>query len=135
MDELRLLAFIDLAPQMRDVHIDYVVERCYAMDLMPYILGEHVSCDRLPLMTREIAEEVEFFRCERDLACATPCSALRLIDHEIAHAPVQRVGLGPPYQSPHTRRELGKGKRLDEVVVGATVQPKHAIFDGVARRQ
>jgi D-alanyl-D-alanine carboxypeptidase/D-alanyl-D-alanine-endopeptidase (penicillin-binding protein 4) len=47
----------------------------------------------------------------------------------------RRGWLGAAGQRPEARRELFEGERLDEVVVGAGIEPGHPVAHGVARGQ
>ena len=46
---------------------------------------------------------------------------------------VASVRLGPPQQRAQPRLQLAQRERLDQVVVGARVEPRDAVVDGVAR--
>ena len=67
---------------------------------------------------------------------------MHLVGHRVQHQIAVAQGLavcgavaGPAQQRPQAGLELAQRERLDEVVVGADVQPLDAVVDGVARGQ
>ena len=57
------------------------------------------------------------------------------VDVEIADAEARRLRLAPAaHERTEAGQQLGEGKRLHQIVVGARVEPVHTVLDAVARR-
>ena len=73
---------------------------------------------------------------ELDRALAAPHLVRARVEHEVGEAQVGRARLlAPPQQRAQPRPQLAQRERLDEVVVGAGVEPVDAVVDRVARGQ
>ena len=82
---------------MRKVHIDHIVERRRAVRLAPHFACNHLPGHRFVVMLRKKCEEIEFARCQRNLARPT-CHSTRLhIEREITDLRPQRLsGIDTP---------------------------------------
>ena len=88
----------------------------------------------MPAFVAEVLQQAKLGRAQRHLAPGDADAARAAIDDEVADRERRVNGQrAAPQQRAHARRELVLDERLDEVVVGAGIEPAHAVFDGVAR--
>jgi hypothetical protein len=85
-------------------------------------------------VAHERLEQRDLARREDDLGRAAP----RAVRSRVEPQAPGREHRGPParrapHERPQPREQLGEGERLRQVVVGARVEPAHAVLDGVAR--
>ena len=60
----------------------------------------------------------------------------REVERQVADAEPPPLALeAAPQQGPQAGQQLGQREGLDQVVVGAGIEPRDAVVDGVARRQ
>ncbi len=98
---------IDFSAQTRHLHVDHVVDRCGAARLLPDVVREHLARDDVPLVTKEILQELELASSnfqDSPAARNTPCH-----DVEVEIAGVQSKDLGraaTPQQCANASEEL-----------------------------
>jgi len=87
---------------------------------------------------QEEAQQLVLGRGQGDPALAPVRLPRPGVEPEVGEAQLPllaRVGLPPPEADPDPGQQLVEGERLDQVVVGAGVEPDHPVGDGVAGRQ
>ena len=87
-------------------------------------------------MTQQIFEQVELAGGELDRPIAADDAARDEVDLQVAR--LQPKHVRRPAAAEHradAREQLGQRERLDQIIVGAQVQPAHPIVDAVARGQ
>src|ERR1700693_2237508 len=107
---------------MREVNVDYVVERCRAIRLTPHFTRYHLPRHRLIVMLREKREQIEFARRQRDFSRPAHDPPRLQVKGEITELLSQRIsGINPPQQSANAREQLSKGKRLHQIIIGSGI--------------
>ena len=87
-------------------------------------------------MADEDVEQVELAARERELAAGARGDVAPRVDDDVPrHVRARPLPAAPPQQRLQPRGQLGDRERLDEVVVGARLQARHAVLDLVARGQ
>ena len=88
-------------------------------------------------MAQEHLEEVELDAGEGE-ACARRAAPLAVERSSVEVPDAEQAALAleaAPQQGAQPGQQLGQRVGLDQVVVGAGIEPLHAVVDGVARRQ
>src|SRR5205085_12202598 len=120
----------ELAPQIRDVAIHDIEARGRRPTPDP-VEGELPADDPARVAKQEL-EQVGLAGAQAELTASTPCRPGGEVEDEIAESQ-DLLRLSPaPEERPDARDELLGRERLDEVVVGARVEPGDAIRDSVA---
>jgi len=100
--------------------------------LVPDVLEEGLLRQDLAGSAHEVAQEGELLGREVEATLAPAGLVAGVVELELAHphdrAPGARVAA---QQRPHPGQQLGEGERLHEVVVGAVVEPRHAVVEAV----
>ena len=122
-----------LPPQVADVDGERV--RPGVEVEAPHAVEDHLAREHLSGVAQEHLEEVEFDAGQGEGALAP----LRLpggqVEGEVADAEPPTLPLeAAAQQSPQAGQQLGQGERFDQIVVGAGIEPGHAVVDGVAGR-
>src|ERR1700738_3133318 len=76
-------ATIDFPAQVRDVHVDDIVERRCAADLVPNVLGEHLARDDLSGLAHQVSQQIEFARRQIDALIGAADAARFQIDRQV----------------------------------------------------
>src|ERR1700738_1500278 len=85
-------ATIDFSAQVRDVHVDDIIERRCAADLAPNVLGEHLARNDLCGLAHQVSQQIKFPRRQIDaLFCATDAARFE-IHRQVEKSPPQRLG-------------------------------------------
>ncbi len=102
----------------------------------PHVLEDRRAGEHLARVAQEHLEQQELGAGERQRALAAP----RLVREQIEAQILERerrllfvLGARAPQQRAHAREQLAQRERLDEVVVGARVEPGDAVVDLLAR--
>src|SRR4051794_35399010 len=125
MKEPRLATGFELPPQVGHEHLDRVRdrERVVAPDLVEQLLAR----DDEPLVAHEVLEQLELALGQLDLALAARDLVRVGVEREVADAqrrhPARRAAT---QQRAQASQQLLALERLDEVVVGADVEPLDA---------
>src|ERR1700730_18678769 len=130
LNERRRPAAIDLPAQVRNVHVDDIVERGCPADLVPNVLGEHLARNDLSWLAHEVCQQIKFTRGQIDALISATDAARLEIYRQVGQFPPQ--GLGPrstAQERAESRHKLCKGKRLHEIVIRAGLEPQHAVGD------
>src|SRR3954447_11277772 len=134
MEETRLIAGFQLPSKVRYEDLDGV-RRCKRI-VAPYLLEEPLSRHDDALVAHEVFEQLELALGEVDLATLAPDLVRVRVELQVAdderRAPARRPAA---QQRAQAREQLLALERLDEVVVGARVETRHARLDGVAGRE
>ena len=81
-------------------------------------------------IARERGEQLELLRRQLELAAVEACAACALVDLEVSGAQ-RAIAAGKGRRAPHYRADpgdqLAQPVRLDDVVVGAELEPDHAV--------
>jgi hypothetical protein len=95
------------------------------------VFVEFGARDHLAAVDREVLENAEFGRRQRNRRAVARHRSRPQIDRDVLH-PNRRRGdaSGPPDERAQPREQLGQVERLHQIVVGAEVQA----FDAVRRR-
>ncbi len=136
MDKPRARPLIHLFPQPGNMDVDDVVDGRAARRLFPDIAREHVTRHDLPLMVKQVIEQVELARGQIDRLIPSPYAAADWIEFEVAESDAQRLfRAAAAQQRSEPRDEFGESERLDKVIVGAAVEAEDAILTRVTRGQ
>lgn len=97
----------------------------------PDLLEKHGARDDLAGVAHEIFEQLEFLRLQHDRLARANRAPLQEVDRKIADLqPRRRIGeLRPPCQGAEPCRQLAQGERLDDIIVGARLQPLDTVVD------
>ena len=134
MQDPRLARALELAPQVADEDVDDVgldVGRVAPHEREQLVAGEHLA-----RVADEDVEQVELAAGERELAARARRDVAARVDDDVArHVRARALLAAAAQQRLQARGQLGDRERLDEVVVGARLQPGDAVLDLVARGQ
>jgi hypothetical protein len=84
-------------------------------------------------VAHEHLEQLELLRGQRDLRVAAAHPARGRVEHEVADAQLgAAVGRPAAHERAQPGQQLAEVERLDQVVVGAGVQPLDAVLDRIA---
>src|SRR3954469_21394972 len=131
VQEPRLAAGLELAPEVRDEDLDGVRRRegVVAPDLLQQALAGHDDA----LVAHEVLEQLELALGQLDRAVAAVDLVRVRVQREVGDDERGRAARRPPAQEgAQAREQLLALERLDDVVVGAGVQALDARLDGVA---
>src|SRR5207245_690891 len=115
---------VNLLTQAGHLHVDHVVERRGPARLLPDLARQHLPRYEVALMTEQVFQELEFPRSQVE----QPVASRRATGDEV-HFQIGRLQpeyfrrTTAPQQGADAGEQLGQRKRLDQVVVGAQVQP------------
>ena len=124
----------ELAAQRGDVHVDDVRE--HVARLAVDVLADRRSRDERPAMADHQLENRVLARGQLDRHVLAIHEPRGPVDGDVADDEHRRgVAAGSPDERAKARHELGDGKRLRKIIVGAEVERLDAIGDGVERRQ
>src|SRR4051794_2876664 len=132
VQQARLAAGLELAPQVRDEDLDRVRRR--ERVVAPDLLEEALAGDDDALVAHEVLEQLELALGQLDRPVAARDLVRVRIQREVGdderRAAARRAA---PQQRAEAGEQLLALERLDEVVVGAGVEALDAGLDGVAR--
>src|SRR5215212_4811797 len=134
MKEPGLATGFQLPPQVGHEHLDRVRdrERVVAPDLVEQLLAG----DHQPLVAHQVLEQLELALGQLDRALAAMHLVRVRVEGEVADAQRGHPARRPaPQQRAQPREQLLALERLDEVVVGADVEPLDARVERVAGGQ
>lgn len=98
--------------------------------LAPDVLGKHGAGDDLAGVPQEILEDGKLTGSEIDAARATRGDAFRRVDGQVGDPQHQwRLVATAPEQGVQARHQLGKCEGLAQIVVGAGIEARDAIFN------
>src|SRR5947209_12723703 len=127
---------IDLLSQSGDLDIDHVIERRRTPRLFPDLSREHFARHQMALVAQEVFQQLEFANRQIEETLTAHGPARDEIQLEIGRLETKNLRwTATPQQRTDTREQFRKGKRLDQVVIGAQIQTKHAILDAIARSE
>ena len=136
MDQTRGAFSVDLLAESRDLDVDDVVERCGTARLFPDFAGKHFARYEVALVAEQVFEKLEFARRQIERSFPPVCAPSDEIHLQIRRFQPEDVRrAAAPQQRPDSREQLGERERFDQIVVGAEIEPDHAIVYAVARRQ
>ena len=127
---------VDLAPQPGDVNVDDVVERRRARRFLPHVSRQCLARHHLTLIAEQELEEFKLpHRQFNRLA-----GPRHLPGNEVHRQVPDRKLRGFSFpttatNSPNPGQQLGKRKRLDQIIVSTQFQTPHTILHIIARRQ
>src|SRR4051795_1391150 len=134
VQQARLAAGLELAPQVRDEDLDRVRRR--ERVVAPDLLQEALAGDDDALVAHEVLEELELALGELDLALAALDLVRVGVQRQVGDDERRAAPRGPAAQQrAQPGEQLLALERLDEVVVGARVEALDARLDRVARGQ
>src|SRR3954452_17309955 len=128
VQQARLVTGLELAPQVRDEHLDGVRrrERVVAPDLLEQALARHDD----PLVAHEELEQLELALGQLDLALAAGHLVGVGVELQVRADEARRAaGRAPAQQGAQAGEQLLALERLDQVVVGPAVEPFDARVD------
>jgi cobalt-zinc-cadmium efflux system outer membrane protein len=127
------LTVAELPTQISHIHVDDIA-RSLGREIVD-VLPDLVARDDLPFAKREIFEQRELARRERDYSSGAPDDSRRAIELEITD--LDQVGdrlISAPNEGPQTREQLVERERFDEVVISAEVEAVDPIMHLISRR-
>src|ERR1700730_7613087 len=130
LDQLDGVLAGDLPAQPPYQHLEHVREGIVVF--LPDVRGDRRSIDHLPVMKHEELEQRELLCRQLDRFSRASHAVGFEIHLEIRD--LQRFGQwssAPPCQRPDSRQQLPEREQLREIVVGADLEPRDAIVDGV----
>ena len=132
MQDPRLAACLELAAQVADEDVDDV--RLDVGRVAPHEREQLVAAEHLAGVADEDVEQVELAPREAELAPVAGGDVAARVDDDVA-GDVRAGALRAvaAQQRLEARGQLGDRERLDQVVVGAGLQPGDAVLDLVAR--
>ena len=90
----------------------------------------------MALVAQEVFQQLEFANGQIEETLTAHGQARHEIQLEIGRLETKNLRrAATPQQRTDAREQFRKGKRLDQVVIGAQIQTKHAILDAIAGRQ
>src|SRR5262245_59787681 len=127
LDHLVVEVAIDLLPQTMDEYVDDVGAGIEAV--VPDVGQEHRLRDDPPGVAHQILGQRELVRTQLDLATGPRRAARAQVEREVDGREVRRGGRrgGAANQRLHTRQQLGKGERFDQVVIAAGFESGDAV--------
>src|SRR4051812_2862426 len=134
MEEPRLTAGFKLSSDVGYEHLDRVGDR--ERVIAPHLVEQLLAADHQPLVAHQVLEQLELALREVDLAVGARHLVGVGVEREVADAQRRHPARGPP---PQERAQAGEQllalEGLDQVVVGADVEPFDAGLERVARRE
>src|SRR5581483_5128462 len=115
MQQARLTALFQLAPQVADVHPQRVRGR--AEVVTPHALVDLRPRQYLPRIAHEELEQVELGARQLEAAVTSHHLTRRGIQRQVTEPECAVAGAGPSQQRTHASPQLLDRERLDEVVV------------------
>src|SRR3954447_6890933 len=131
VEDARLAAGLELAAQVRDEYVDGVRlgERRVAPDIVEQGLARHHQT----LVAHQVLEQLELARRQVDATLAAEDLARVRVEAQVGDDERSAAARRPaPQQRAPPGQQLLALERLDEVVVGARVEPTHAVLERVA---
>jgi hypothetical protein len=134
VDRAVLALAVDLLAQTPDVDVDDVRE---AVELVvPDVLAEHGPGDHGVGAAHEVFEDGVLLRGQVDAPAVPPDLPALRVERQVPDLVLLDLGKDvASEQGAQARQELGEGKGLDDVVVGAGVEPGHLVLDAVLGRE
>src|SRR6202158_1875493 len=130
LNELRWIFVVDLAPQASYEHLEHVREGVVV--LVPDVGSNGRAIDHLALVQHKKLEKRKFLGCELNGSASAAHPLGLQIDFEVGNAQrLRKWSAAPSSQRPHAREQLTEREGLGQVVVGADLQSRHAVVDGV----
>ncbi len=124
---------IDFPTQAGEMDIDDIVERGRAIRLAPYLTGQHLPGDHLPLVPYQATEEIEFPWCEINFFSISPGLPRSKIEGEISHLMSHRfIPRGSAMKRPHPGQKFREGEGLHQIIVRTRVQAPNPVFNLIA---
>jgi hypothetical protein len=112
---------VDFPPQAANVHINHI--RFAFEVIVPDMLLDHLARDYLVRMVHEVFKQRELLWCEIDELSSTLNAVGDRIDHQVFHfQPSCFIGLLATQQRAQACQQFTHGKRLHQVIVGATIK-------------
>src|SRR5204863_279609 len=131
VQQARLAVGAELAAQVRDEDLERVGRREGVIP--PYLVEQALARDHDALVAHQVLEQLELTLREVDLALAAGHFVRVCVEREVPDAQRRRAARrAPPQQRAHAREQLLALEGLDQVVVGARVQPLHTRLQPVA---
>src|SRR5262245_59487264 len=124
---------VDFLSEPCDLHVDHVVDRRGSAWLLPDFLREHLPRHDMTEMPEQVLEQLEFARGEVNgfaLSRRTPGDEVELQIGDL-EAKLLRCAASAK-QGANTGEKLRQGKRLDQIVIGSEIEPKHPVFHTIA---
>src|SRR5438309_2638842 len=102
----------------------------------PDPVEDNVAREHLSRMRQEKLKHLELTRRKLDKPPVPGHAPGLAVENKVTQAQrLLKIDAAPPQNGPRSRHQLLEGKRLDEVIVGPTVQPLHTVFEFAARRE
>jgi hypothetical protein len=134
VDQPRLAAELGLAPEVADVDVERV--RGEPEVVAPDPIEDQRTGKDLPGVEQEQLEQRELRARELDPVAAAAHLARPGVEFQVGEAErLTRAVARAPQQRPHACEQLLECERLRQVVVGACVEPLHAVIDLCPRGQ
>src|SRR3954470_23204237 len=134
MEEPRLAIGFELPSQVGDEDLDRVRDREGVV--APHLVEQLLARDHQALVAHQVLEQLELALRELDPALPARDLVRVGVEHQVADPqrrhPARRAAA---QERAHAREQLLALERLDEVVVGADVEPLHARLERVAGGQ
>ena len=130
MQQRRREPLVDLAAKTADVNVDDVGLRIEMV--VPHRLEQHGSRHHLPGVAHQVFEDAELARLQIDPAAGAndgPGEEVQLQIGELQTGDRLRRRDRSPVERLQPGEQLGKGERLDEIVVAARLQAADAVVD------
>src|SRR4051812_13621246 len=120
LEQFVRVAIVELAPQMREVNVDDVVQRRRSGYVAPNLSSQHLACDHLTSVAHQAMEHVELARRQRDLLLRSACNAMAKFKGEICDAQFRCLpNFSTPEQCSNARNKLRQCEGLHKIIVCA----------------
>src|SRR6202162_905556 len=124
LDQPGLPGAVQLSSQIADVDRDHVV---IGLFVGPHGAEQLVAGQHKPRMPQEVSQQLELPGRQWDDSAATAHLTGFNFQGDVGELQDRRWGCGASQERADTGQQLGVGERLDEVVVGAGVEPAHPV--------
>lgn len=135
LDQARLEILIDLASQTPDRDLDDIG---VAVEIhVPHLRGNQRARQHFTVAAHQQFQQAEFLGGQVNALPGPAGAPAQQVQFQIGH-PQQAFLIRAPataQDAAHARQQFGKGKRLDQVIIGTQLQALDPIIDLIARGQ
>src|SRR5260370_24660119 len=101
--------------------------------LFPDIPDQHLTRDGIALIAEKILEQIEFSGSKVECVAAANSRTSDNIHLQVGDfESCLLVRFAAPQQDPNSRQQLRERKGFNQIVIGAAIQPQHAIFNCIS---
>ena len=133
LDQARLAAGLGLLAQVADIDLQHVV--LTAEIVAPHFLQDLLAAQHLAGVAQQVVQQIVLLGSQAERAVAAPGLARHRVEAQVGIGQrfIPGEDGGAAQQRMDARQQLGRRKRLDQIVVRAGFQPLDTVFDRIAR--